>query len=228
MELSKRLQTIADMVQVVTLADIGTDHGYIPIFLLQKKKITYAIASDVHKGPLQRAEKNGSRYGVLEKMDLRLGSGFSKIQKNEVDGAVVAGMGGMLTISLLSEGRSIVKQLKQLIVQPQQDIPEVRKFIHSIGFAIAAESMLMEDGKYYTVIDARPGIECYDKEIEYLFGRKLIEQRSPVLKQYLLMVLAQNWKIEEGLRKISTASSRRRQIELQEQNKQIEEAMKCL
>src|SRR5699024_7353656 len=105
MELSKRLNAVASLVtDGYRLADIGTDHAYIPIFLVSTGKIPAAVAMDVNRGPLLRAEENIRTYGLEKRIATRISDGFAALEKNEADSAVIAGMGGLLTIRILKEG----------------------------------------------------------------------------------------------------------------------------
>ena len=109
MELSKRLQAVADLVTAdYKLADIGTDHAYIPICLIQQKKIAEAVALDVNEGPLQRAEEHIRENGLEAEIETRLSNGFQALQPGEVRSAVIAGMGGGLVIRILTEGEEVV------------------------------------------------------------------------------------------------------------------------
>ena len=127
MELSKRLQMIAQMVSEGNrLADIGTDHGYIPIYLLQNGKIPSAIAMDVGKGPLKRAQDHIQAYCFEDKAVCRLSNGFEQYERGEADTAVIAGMGGDLMTKILDNGRS--KLPDELVLQPQSEWYKVAPF----------------------------------------------------------------------------------------------------
>jgi len=185
MELSKRLKAIADMVEERTVADIGTDHGYLPIYLVKEKDVDRVIACDVNKGPLKKAEENISAFGVGDRIETRLGDGLEKVAPGETECITITGMGGMLMINILKEGSETVKSTKHLILQPQHDIPRVRDYIMSIGFMIDKEDMLIDEGKFYTVISAVKGEDKPYNEAELMFGRKLIETKNEYLKIYL-------------------------------------------
>ena len=130
MELSKRLNTVASLVtDGYRLADIGTDHAYIPIFLVSTGKIPAAVAMDVNRGPLLRAEENIRTYGLEKRIATRISDGFAALEKNEADSAVIAGMGGLLTIRILKEGADTVRSLKECILQPQSEIGHFRRFL---------------------------------------------------------------------------------------------------
>lgn len=207
MEISLRLKTVADQVFGKTVADIGTDHGYVPIYLVEKGKSERAIACDINKGPLLKAEENIRCKGLEDKIEIRLGSGLLPIKKGEVETAVIAGMGGMLMTDILKESDKVVESLKQLVLQPQLDIDAVRKYVHSIGFRIINEEMLIDEGKYYTVISAVHGEEEYEREAEYAFGKINLDKKCPVLKRYLEHRVKKLLDIEDGLMKAGTKNS---------------------
>ena len=157
MELSKRLQAVAGLVTAGSrLADIGTDHAYIPIYLTEKGLLSGAVAADVNRGPLKRAEENIREHGLEGRISTRLSDGFSALEPGEADSAVIAGMGGGLVIRILSEGRRVVSGLRECILQPQSEIEKVRAFLLEEGFFFLMEDMVEEDGKYYPMMKVVP------------------------------------------------------------------------
>ncbi len=207
MELSKRLKAIADMVEEESAADIGTDHGYLPIYLVKEKGLKRVIACDVNKGPLKKADENISAYGVGEFIETRLSDGLEKVAPGEADCITISGMGGMLIIKILEEGAQTVKSAKHLILQPQHDIPRVREYIMKNGFRIDKEDMLIDEGKFYTVISAVKGEDEPYSEIELMFGRKLIETKNVYLKKYLDYRIRKLEDIAEKIEKGSPSGS---------------------
>ncbi len=200
MQLSKRLYTIAGQVPLGSrIADIGTDHGYVPIYLYLHNQIEKAIAADLHKGPLEKARTNIQAYKATHKIETRLGNGLQMIQPGEVDVIIIAGMGGRLIGEILEAGQAVMKESQCLILQPQLDLEYVRKFIHHYRFQIIEEQMVEEDGKYYTILTATPGEEKYDRSADYLFGKKLIEKKDPVLKEYIQYKLQEFNKIHRNI-----------------------------
>ena len=186
MEISNRLKAIASFVMYKTIADIGTDHGYIPCFLALNKRINKAVACDINKGPLNKAESNINNYALNGIIETRLGNGLEPLKQNEVDTIIIAGMGGILICDILKKGIKKINTAKQIVLQPQRDIADVRKTIHNIGFFIHDEALIFEGGKYYNIISALKGKESYNDEISYVFGKKLIDKKAPVLKDYVL------------------------------------------
>ena len=190
MELSKRLQAVADL---VTAGYKVADIAYIPIFLLETGKTDWAAAMDVNKGPIEKARENIRAYGLEAQIETRLSNGFLALGKGEVQSAVIAGMGGNLVIRILQEGRDVVSTLQECILQPQSETDKVRAFLLREGFFFIEEDMVEEDGKYYPMMKVKPpksGEESRQNEevwkIEQLwFGKLLLEKRHPVLKRYL-------------------------------------------
>ena len=190
MELSKRLKAVAELVTPgMRLADVGTDHGYIPIYLTEAGVIPSAIAMDINKGPLERAKEHIREHGLEGKIQTRLSDGLKNLQMNEADCMIAAGMGGGLVIRILSEERDTAGSLKELILQPQSEIDSVRKYLTEEGYRIVADDMVYEDGKYYPMMKAVPCMagagEIPYSEEELEFGRVLLQQAHPVLGQFL-------------------------------------------
>ncbi len=186
MELSKRLTAVAGLVtEGASVADIGTDHGYIPIYLTEKRIASKVLALDVNKGPLERARIHIASCGLNGQIETRLSDGLGNVSPGEADTMIAAGMGGGLVIRILEEGREVVQTLSVLILQPQSEIERVRRYLNEHGMYIAAEDMVCEDGKYYPVMKAIHGESEIYEEWEYMYGKRLLLAKHPVLKEYL-------------------------------------------
>lgn len=186
LKISDRLSKVAELVpQDARLIDVGTDHGYVPIWLLQKGRIRSALAMDINRGPLMRAEENRERYGFSDKIKTRLSNGLEKLEKNEGDTVLIAGMGGPLIIRIMEESKEKHGDISTWILQPQSEIPMVRKYLIQQGFEILEEIMLKEDGKYYMAMKAIPNKSGSWSELEYLFGKYLLKGKHPVLYEYI-------------------------------------------
>ena len=183
--ISKRLRAIVNQVQYRSVADIGTDHGYIPLALARLMKIDKAAACDINKGPLARAAKNIDEAGLSHIIETRLGSGLSPVRHGEFETAVIAGMGGMLIRDILSAEPTCAKSFRQLVLQPQRDIPTLRRFLHSQGYGIVDEALVMEDGIFYFILDCRPWAEKPYDDAGYAFGQILIDEKDHVLRDYI-------------------------------------------
>ncbi|MBR1444521.1 MAG: SAM-dependent methyltransferase [Firmicutes bacterium] len=187
MQLSERMRRVAEKVEKCDLiADIGTDHAYIPIYLVKNGVIKRAIAGDISKGSVMKAAKNIIRNGCEERIETRVGNGLKILGEGEyVDTVIMSGMGGMLMKEIMRERTDIIKNTSQLVLQPQRDIDKVRRYLHDISFRIENEDMFTEDGKYYNIIVCRNGKEDRYSEREYLFGKKLIDEKNEVLSAYI-------------------------------------------
>ena len=200
MELSRRLYAVASKVTKGNrLADIGTDHGYIPIYLVKEGICPSAIAMDVNQGPLDRADAHIREYGFEEKIGTRLSNGLEKLNPEEADSIVIAGMGGALMTDILTRGIHVIEAGKELILQPQSEIFKVRHFLHDNGYQILNEQILKEDGKYYFIIKAVPGQQQYSEEFLYEYGECLLKEKDALMKEYLERELKKYHKIIEGL-----------------------------
>jgi tRNA (adenine22-N1)-methyltransferase len=131
-KLSPRLQAVADMVKTGhKLADIGTDHAYLPIYLVQEGRIPSAVAIDVHQGPYKSALQQVAAQGLKEKIKVLLGDGLEPLHFGQVDVAVLAGMGSTTMMDILNEKPEVTSSLKQLVLQPMVGIAQIRKWLMS-------------------------------------------------------------------------------------------------
>lgn len=186
MQLSHRLETIAAFVTPGNrLADIGTDHGYIPIYLVEKDRIPSAIAMDINKGPLLRAENNIRKSHLKDKITTRLSDGLSELNTGEADTILIAGLGGPLMRRILSDDTELIHSVKELVLSPHSEAELIRQFLFENNFNIENETMLKDDGKFYIVIKAKKGHLDYNKSIHYKYGKKLLEEKNEILYEFL-------------------------------------------
>lgn len=225
MQLSERLFAIANEVpEGGAIADVGCDHAYTSIYLAEHKKPAHVIAMDVRTGPLSKAKENIKACGLEHVIETRLSDGLSAVTKGEIDTVVISGMGGPLIQKILAEGKEILESVQHLVLQPQTEKAELRKYLHSIGMKIIKEVMLIDDGKYYSIIVATPGYEEYYTEVEYEFGRYLLEERNEILYKFLLKESKKMKRILGNLEKYREKNEERI-CELSEQQKLIEEGL---
>lgn len=153
-KMSQRLVTVAEMLRddsdkKLAVADVGCDHGYVSIYLIQSGIASSAVAMDVRQGPLSGASDNIREYGLLDVITTRLSDGLKELKKGEADSLIIAGMGGKLMMRLVKEGNLKELGIRTAVLQPQSDISEFRAFLRDEGFFITDEKMILEDGKYY-------------------------------------------------------------------------------
>ncbi|MCR5608979.1 MAG: class I SAM-dependent methyltransferase [Lachnospiraceae bacterium] len=158
--ISKRMKQVASKVTPgFSIADIGCDHAYVSIYLVKKNISKKIVAMDINEGPVKRAKENIALYNCENYIDVRLSDGAKMLSPYEVDALLIAGMGGRLTVKILRDSLLTVLSCKELILQPQSDIKNVRNYLRHIGFEITGEEMIIDGNKYYNIIKAK---NCYD------------------------------------------------------------------
>lgn len=226
MQISERLKTVASFVtEGMKVADIGTDHAYVPIYLIKKKRIPSALAMDIGAGPLKRARDHIAEQGLTEKIEIRLSNGFSAFQKGDAQSVVIAGLGGELMIQILTLGKTVISEVSEFILSPHSEIHKVRIFLMEQGFSIEKETMLQEDGIYYTILKAVYGVGDYRTEPELWYGKRMLEEKHPVLYTYLQKEYAVRMQIEKKLSEQSSDRTEERKRKLKEECVRIKEAM---
>lgn len=157
LELSPRLALLASWVpQNTSLADVGTDHGYLPVWLRLHGRICFAVASDLRKGPLERAKATGRLYGA-DGIDYRLGNGLSPVRPEEAETIVIAGMGGENIAAILESAPWTADGYHTLLLQPQTHAEDLRRFLMDHGYTICREALVLDRGTIYPILEARTG-----------------------------------------------------------------------
>ncbi len=235
-KLSKRLQAAADYVAYGScVADIGTDHGYLPIYLVQSGRCPRALAMDIREGPLQRAREHIELCGLLPYIQTRLSDGLQSLGPGEADSVVIAGMGGLTIIKILDAAYNILADIKELILEPQSDLAAVRKFLREHSMYVDRENLVLEDGKYYPILHvaahkprplAEHALQMRQSLLEQLpeqgrlqqvldqYGEQLIYNRHPVLKLLLERDERQTQRILDSLSEIKQEKHAARRAEL--------------
>lgn len=205
--LSDRLLTIAREVEKGQIvADIGTDHGFLPIYLWERGISPKVILTDISRGSLEKARENCKRLYPEEEFDLRLGDGISPIREGEVDTVIIAGMGGILMTEILQNDISKARMMKKLILQPRNNIGILRHWLYNHGFSIINEKLVREGRFICEIITAIPKevavIRSLGPErIEYQFPHSLIKFAGPLTGEYLAGKLDVEKKILAGMKK---------------------------
>ncbi len=187
--LSDRLQKIADFIeQGETVADIGTDHGFLPMALRQGGKCPHVILSDIKEGPLEKARVNIGKYTPEEEFDIRIGSGIKTIRPGEVDVIVIAGMGGFLISEILGDNLVKSKSYKKLILQPRNAQDKLRAWLMENGFIIRNEALVRERKYICEIIVAGPGgnpVKFEPGNIDLEISPILFEKKDPLLVEFI-------------------------------------------
>lgn len=188
MKLTDRLLKIASLVSDgKKIADIGTDHGYIPVYLLKEGKVPFAVLADVNKGPLDNAHKEVIQNNLLDKVDLRLGSGIEILEIGEVEEVIIAGMGGILISELLEAKKEVAHNVEKLILQPMQAQEELRYYLLNNGYEILEEVLVREDFRIYEIIVAKYTGKntIIEDEIYYEVVIKLLENKDSLFNDFI-------------------------------------------
>lgn len=182
--ISKRLELVASFVsQGAILLDVGSDHAYLPIELVERGQIKSAIAGEVVEGPYQSAVKNVEAHGLKEKIQVRLANGLAAFEEtDQVSVITIAGMGGRLIARILEEGLDKLANVERLILQPNNREDDLRIWLQNHGFQIVAESILEEAGKFYEILVVEAG-QMKLSASDIRFGPFLSREISPVFVQ---------------------------------------------
>ncbi len=196
LKISNRLKAVAGLVKKGNVvADIGTDHGYLPIYIFNNRISDKVIAMDVRKNPLSKAQMHIKEYNAEAGIELRLSDGLEKLNSCEAQTITICGMGGKLIQSILDKGKDKYDETTQLIVSPQSEIRDFRKYLNDCGYSIVGEHMLKEDGQFYFIIEcyrdaAKVNVSDDDKddvlqEVYLRYGELLLKNMCPCLLEYL-------------------------------------------
>lgn len=229
MKLSPRLIAVAELVPFGScVVDIGTDHAYVPVHLIRSGRAAKVIASDVHEGPVDNARHVVEKAGLESVIEIRLGSGFETVKSEEVDVAILAGMGGFLIRDLIIECMALVKNLKLLVLQPMVAIRELRSWLVEMGFELVEERVAVEGKKYYEIFSVRyTGVCQFADEKLAEIGQNMIHSTDTISMQYLAFKIV---KLERLLEETSKAREpdQNTRSSIKERLKILKEVEACL
>jgi tRNA (adenine22-N1)-methyltransferase len=222
-ELSQRLSKLAELVLPgKTVADIGTDHGYLPVYLVVNKICPQAIATDRVSGPLSSAQHLAELLYLNKRIDFRLGEGLEVLRPGEAATICLAGMGGCAICAIMQDSLEVAAKTKRFVLQPQRNAAKLRYYLSQNDWRIVAEDLVFDSGFYYQMMAVEPGsMDLSPQEAE--FGPLLVAQKHPLLRSYLKNCLEDNFKVVAKLKHRSQAAVQARLEELQQQRKVIEE-----
>lgn len=196
MRLDKRLQAVASLVpQGSRFADIGTDHAYLPVWLLEQGVIASAVAGDIAAGPCQAARTTVAMHGAASSIAVRQGSGLAVLSPGEADCIAICGMGGSTIISILAADMAVAKGAQRLLLQPMAGAAALRRWLVAQGWCITREALVDDEPHFYEIICAEraekcaarasdAGEQCYS-EVEYLVGPALLRDGHPLLAKQI-------------------------------------------
>lgn len=231
LELSKRLKKVVDYIPVNSrIADIGSDHAYLPCYAVQNQIASYAVAGEVVKGPFESAKHQIAKTHLSHKIDVRFGDGLSVLKPEDaVTTIVIAGMGGALIRSILEEGAEKLSNVTDLILQPNVAAWQIRDWAEKNGWQIISEAILREDNKIYEILYLKRA----KKELRYsmsqkLFGPLLLQEKSPVFRSKWEHEKMTWLRIVEAIKNsaVLTDTNKKRLEELENNIKLVEEVLK--
>ncbi|HHW01560.1 MAG TPA: SAM-dependent methyltransferase [Thermoanaerobacterales bacterium] len=208
--LNDRLLLIAGMIpRGHAVADIGTDHAYLPIYLVQEGISTRVIATEITRGPLKRAIINVKKAGLENFIEMRHGPGLKPLSPGEVRTAVIAGMGGETIAGIIKDSRPVADSLELMLLQPMRNQPELRRQLFSMGFKIIEEDVAIEDSRYYEIMAVQRQTPGSIDDIDITVGPVLRKKRTPVVLRYIEHKIAVLEGLVQPLRAINTASGQK-------------------
>ncbi len=227
MKLSERLMTIISLIpQNSIVADIGTDHGYIPAYLIENKISKKVIGTDISKGSLEKIIEYVRGLGYEEKIDSRLGDGLEVVKPYEIDTVIIAGMGGLLIRDILEKDKDVRESIVNFILQPMVAAKELREYLIENNFEIIREELAKEGNKYYEIIYAKQGKTFIEKEIYYEISPLLIREKHPLLKEFVQYKLRGAEKIIKEIENIDTDKTKERYLQLLDEINDYKEVLK--
>ncbi|WP_035343588.1 tRNA (adenine(22)-N(1))-methyltransferase [Alkalihalobacillus hemicellulosilyticus] len=219
-QLSERLLAVAEQVpEGAKLADIGSDHAYLPCYLSLQNKVQFAVAGEVNEGPYQSAKAQVKRLRLEGDISVRKGDGLHVMMPGEVDVITICGMGGGLISTILEEGKDKLEGITRLILQPNVTAHLIRNWLRRRNWKLIDESILEEDGKIYEILVAERGDdqEVYldNEEVKMLVGPYLMKEKSTVFRK--------KWELEiEGWKRIIRSLEKAKQEEKEILRKKME------
>lgn len=228
-KLSQRLQAIADMVpKGARVADIGTDHGFLPCWLAQQKQVEQVIACDVNAQPLALAQKNIGDYNVADIVITRLGDGLKVIKPGEVDVVTIAGIGSSLMLEILEASPLVVDGLRRIILQPNVGAEAVRVWAEKSCWQIVWEDLVQENDRFSVIIALEPGRSLQPMSaVELYLGPQLLADQHPLLGLYISREWDKAREILAQLAQSDSEESRRKEKMLRRKWDDINGVIKC-
>ncbi|WP_129596809.1 tRNA (adenine(22)-N(1))-methyltransferase [Anaerophilus nitritogenes] len=226
MKLTNRLLAITKFVKKGSVvADIGTDHGYIPVYLVTNNISKKVFATDVNEGPLNSAKETIKEHCLEKYIETRLGTGLIPIKPYEVDTVIIAGMGGLLIRDILKNDLDLTKSIKKFILQPMVAQEDLRKWLIQNHFKIIDEKLEKEDHRIYEIMVVENGEQIVEDGIYYKIGKKLIENKDPLLEVFIQKHIQKQKNIFENLEGQTSDKANQKRNECIEELRKLEEVL---
>lgn len=226
---TQRIEKMASLVPVgKVVADIGTDHAYLPVYLLRNSIVPRVIAIELNPGPLKTAKSTVKKYNLQEKVEVRSGDGLQPLEPGEADVIVIAGMGGSTINSILAGSPEVAKSFEKLILQPMNEVHLVRSYLQSHGFRLVDEELVLEDNRYYEVLVAQPGHSSEFNEMLLEIGPILFNKKHPLLAGYLEEKILHYKQVIDSLDRSSKVGAQEKKNYFEQKVYFLEKVISCL
>ncbi len=196
--------------------DVGCDHGYVANFIVEKNIAKFVYATDISLPSLKKNEELALERGNSTKIVSLYGDGLNPVKDNDFDGAIIAGMGGELIISILNENIELIKD-KILVLQPMSAARELRKFLYSNNLGIETESMTRDGNKFYEIIKVMPGAKTFSTT-DFYFGENLVNSCDKILMEYIRLLIDINNSALDEVNISNNERALKRKSELEKEN----------
>jgi tRNA (adenine22-N1)-methyltransferase len=224
LNISERLERIASYVpHGVKMADIGSDHAYLPLYLAERGQIASAVAGEVNQGPFRGAERNVRARGYADRISVRKGDGLAVIAPMEVDVITIAGMGGGTIKEILAAGEAKLAGVSRMVLSPQGDGDTLRRWLFAHGWKLVDEDMLIEDDKIYEIVVVERGEMHIEDPLQLEFGPILLEKKHPLIADRVDYELSKITRALKGVEHAKGESGEQRRQELLTRQEQLEE-----
>ena len=229
MKLGKRLHSIASLAaHRGPMADIGTDHAYLPIYLVQQGCIPRAIAVEVNEGPFNAAKEMINAFGLTDKIDLRFGNGLEPLRPGEASTIAIAGMGGSTMIDILTDRPEVTSSAKLIVLQPMTASAALRRWLVGNSWRIIDEDLVLDEGRLYEIIAAEQGASETIEDILFEIGPILWSKRPEHLLLHIEQLIVSMQRVLEEMNRSAKAVQTHKYQELKDRIQTLEEKRKCL
>lgn len=222
MELDERLKAVAAFaLNSKSVADIGTDHAYLAVYLAEHG-VEKLIAADKNLGPCEAARRTIETADLTDKIEVRQGDGLAVLRENEVETICIAGMGGALIADILAAKRAVLASTKRLVLQPMNAAPFLRRRLYELGFFIKSESLAKADGRLYEIICAERGEKPLPKNAILIVGECLLKEKGKYFAEHFENLLAERRRILENMGKSERARTSEKYVAVKTELEELE------
>ena len=229
MKLSGRLQAVAKLIgPYSSVADIGSDHAYLPVALIASKNVSFVVAGEVNPGPLKAAKLTIAASGMEDHISARLGDGLQVLAPGEVEAVVIAGMGSAVIRGILERSPEVTGSLRRIICQPMAGAVQMRQWFQKQGWKLVEEDLVLEEGRLYEILAAEPGEMSPMEPMLLEIGPLLWQNRHPLLREHLKRLLQKTRKQSAAMAKSEDPDVLAKREICQEKIRMLEGMIQCV